>query len=298
LPAMLNYQIWNKSLLIIEPGDWLHGDEWKVLERWWGGGRNPFSVNIQRLSISANYSRVSKHRELIIRGTLQGFLRVFPNWYLIKLILLARSRFCADFQHIDELSSFFGSALNLDFAILPFHSWTSRTMTVRHLGLDRRRLWRKSTWPASISKSSNQMTFQAIFDHITPHDLQSPKLVTPSTTWRDFGNLWKSCGSMLPELFWEFLEGPVMIPWKVFSARFARMVKRLSHSVIHLNFSSAEKIWGTHLRGNVLKPSPRSRMFLMTVRSIKKCPTITRALAKGNFFRKRWRAGSKRSEIF
>jgi hypothetical protein len=27
LPAMLNYQIWNKSLLIIEPGDWLHGDE-------------------------------------------------------------------------------------------------------------------------------------------------------------------------------------------------------------------------------------------------------------------------------
>jgi hypothetical protein len=93
--------------------------------------------------------------------------------------------------------------------------------------------------------------------------LQSLKLVAPSTTWRHFGGLRKWNISMLPEVLWEFLQDPVIILRKFFSARFARIVNRLWNSVTLLNLFSADKIWDTHMRVNFLKPSSRSRMLLM-----------------------------------
>jgi hypothetical protein len=39
-------------------------------------------------------------------------------------------------------------------------------------------------------------------------------------------------------------------------------------------FCSVDRIWGTHLRVNFLKPSSRRRMLLMGARSTEKCPVI------------------------
>jgi hypothetical protein len=50
------------------------------------------------------------------------------------------------------------------------------------------------------------------------------------------------------------------------------MVSRLWDSVTLLNFCSADRIWGTHLRVNFRKPSSRSRMLLMVaLHSIRLC---------------------------
>jgi len=63
-------------------------------------------------------------------------------------------------------------------------------------------VWWESRWPSALSQST------------PPHDLQSPKSVIPSTTWRHFGSLRKWSDSMLPESLWGLLQNPLHVdPW-------------------------------------------------------------------------------------
>jgi hypothetical protein len=88
-----------------------------------------------------------------------------------------------------------------------------------------------------------------------------------------------------------------MILWKLFSAWFVKKVDKIWHSVTILNLCSTDRIWASIWEW-IFQTQFSIKNTLDGSRFIEKCTTITRALAKGNFFRKRWRVGPKKQRSF